>query len=184
LDWFQSGSYTSDSLLPGDEVKVVCCPCQHFSGRSLTDKNDTLWASWAIITPKCRYFFGGDTGLNAVPKDATPEQLKELPFCPAFKHIGHFLGPFDLSSIPIGAYSPRWIMSPVHLNPSDAVRVHMLIKSKQSIGMHWGTFILTDEPIWDPPKKLAEALKENNLSAGEFVAIHHGQTQAFPLINN
>lgn len=62
-----------------------------------------------------------------------------VPCCPAFKEIGERIGPFDLSMIPIGAYSPRWFMSPVHCSPEDAVMVHLDIKSKRSVGMHWGT---------------------------------------------
>jgi len=105
-------------------VKVICTPCQHFTGRSLTDHYKTLWASWVIESvPKTtatatsteeevgerekpvKVFFGGDTGYRYVPKGADENAM---PTCPAFKEIGERIGPFDLSMIPIGAYSPRW----------------------------------------------------------------------------
>ena len=77
-----------------------------------------------------------DTGYRYVPNGHDED---DMPHCPAFKEIGERIGPFDFSMIPIGAYSPRWFMSPIHCSPEDAVRVHEDIKSKRSVGMHWGT---------------------------------------------
>lgn len=115
LDWWGSSKI-------GD-VEFVCTPCQHFSGRTLWDRNKTLWSSWVVKSPNASFFFGGDTGYRSVPKDHKGP-LDSLPVCPAFKEIGEKLGPFDLSAIPIGAYSPRWFMSPIHCDPEDAVCVH------------------------------------------------------------
>jgi len=86
-----------------------------------------------------------------------------LPTCPVFKEIGERYGPFDLACIPIGAYSPRWFMSAIHSNPEDAVNIHIDIRSRQSVGMHWGTFCLTDEPVWEPPEVLKAELKEKKI---------------------
>lgn len=121
------------------------------------------------------FYFAGDTGLRYVPKDHTGP-LSTLPKCPAFKEIGDKLGPFDLSAIPIGAYSPRWFMSPIHLDPEDAVEVHKDVRSKKSVGMHWGTFILTDEPVTEPPIRLKEEAKKGGLGEEEFVVINIGET--------
>jgi N-acyl-phosphatidylethanolamine-hydrolysing phospholipase D len=91
--------------------------------------------------PTLRFFFSGDTGYRTVPKGFvdTPENRAALPCCPSFAAIGEALGPFDLSAIGIGAYSPRWFMSAVHLDPIDAVDVHRDVRSRRSFGIHWGT---------------------------------------------
>jgi len=70
-------------------------------------------------------------------------------------------------------------MSPVHLNPEDAVNVHMDIRSRKSVGMHYGTFYLTDEPIWEPSELLAQELKQKNLMADCFITLKHGETRSF-----
>ncbi|KAJ3414793.1 hypothetical protein HDV05_006040 [Chytridiales sp. JEL 0842] len=156
---------------------VICCtPCQHFTGRTLWDRNETLWSSWGLLTNEGRFWFGGDTGYRNVPKGYPEEDVDKLPHCPAFKEIGHKYGPFDLSAIPIGAYSPRSFMSSIHCNPYDAVEVHVDVKSKKSVGIHWGTFILTDEPVKDPPKVLKEALGKKGLKEEEFGVLEIGET--------
>jgi len=175
LDWWQEHVYARKDK---PDIKVVCTPCQHFSGRTLFDLNTTLWASWSIIGPTRRFFFAGDTGYRSVPKDTPPADEAKLPICPEFKEIGRRFGPFDLSAIPIGAYSPRWFMSPVHLNPEDAVDVHVDVQSRHTIGMHWGTFVLTDEPVEEPPIRLADALKQRGLSGDAFHTLKHGETFA------
>lgn len=105
-----------------------------------------------------------DTGYRAVPeesngKDDYSPEYSSLPVCPAFKQIGKHQGPFDLGLIPIGAYDPRWIMSSMHANPMDAVNIMIDTKCQKALGMHWGTWVLTDEDVNEPPKKLREALK-------------------------
>ena len=137
----------------------VCTPTQHFSGRGLFDRNETLWCSWAVIGENKRFWFAGDTG-----------------YFSKFKNIGDKYGPFDLSAIPIGAYEPRWFMKPMHVNPDEAVQIHLDVKSKMTIGIHWGTFILTDEPIEEPREKLQESIISRKLIEREFIAINHGQT--------
>ncbi|KAF9996448.1 hypothetical protein BGZ65_007961, partial [Modicella reniformis] len=163
-----------------NKVKVTCTPCQHFTGRSIHDHYKTLWASWVVQTvPKhesekdIKVFFGGDTGYRFVPKGADENKV---PHCPVFKEIGDRIGPFDLSMLPIGAYSPRWFMSPVHCSPEDAVRVHEDIKSKRSIGMHWGTWVLTDEDLSEPPRRLEAEMKNRGHDPATFNTIHIGET--------
>jgi N-acyl-phosphatidylethanolamine-hydrolysing phospholipase D len=151
MDWW-------DSCQDGD-LKVIAVPVQHWSQRGLFSRNKTLWAGWVIDSNGFRFIFVGDTG-----------------YTPYFKEIGEKLGPFDLAAIPIGAYEPRWFMARHHVNPEESVQIHKDIGSKKSVAIHWGTFILTDEPLDEPPKRLAAALRENAISADDFVVLAHGQT--------
>jgi N-acyl-phosphatidylethanolamine-hydrolysing phospholipase D len=182
MDWWESTQFTNTEK--EKQAQVVFVPCQHFSGRSLTDRCQTLWGSWVVIGPNHRMYFAGDTGITSIPSGVTlAEEIsspEKFPMCPAFEQIGKKYGPFDLGCIPIGAYNPRELMSPVHLNPNDAVQVHKFVRSKQSIAMHWGTFTLTDEPILEPPQLLSEALSRNNLNPSEFITLKHGETRSFP----
>ncbi|ORZ17022.1 beta-lactamase superfamily domain-domain-containing protein [Absidia repens] len=194
LDLSQSTSMTASSS--NDQLKLICTPCQHFSGRTLWDRNKTLWASWCVegihdgVSNRGKVFFGGDTGYRSVPITAGKENehdeeyLQTLPHCPAFKDIGDEIGPFDISLIPIGAYSPRWFMSTIHCSPEDAVRVHEDVKSKHSIGIHWGTFALTDEPAHDPPKRLKLALEKRGHSINDFNVLKLGESYVSSTKNN
>ncbi|KAM0793150.1 hypothetical protein ACM66B_000625 [Microbotryomycetes sp. NB124-2] len=187
LDWWQARQMT---VKLGDEqqqqtesvFKITCTPCQHFANRGLFDRNQTLWASWAVEqidssnTRKASLWFAGDTGLRSVEKNMTREDEDALPRCPAFKEIGDKLGPFDAACIPIGAYSPRPFMSRVHCSPEDAVELHQMTKSRKSVGMHWGTWILTDEEFNEPPKRLKKALIDKQIDTQEFVTVDIGET--------
>jgi len=155
-------------------LRIACTPCQHFSGRGLLDRNATLWSSWCLIHPKGgRFYFAGDTGYRHVPNHTNED---DAPTCPAFKEIGERYGPFDLATIPIGAYYPRDFMSPVHANPEDAVRIHQDVKSRKSIGMHWGTFPMTAEPVFEPPELLKKACEKHELKEGTFITVKIGET--------
>ncbi len=140
-------------------LEIIAVPAQHWSKRLLESANTTLWAGWVIRSKSFRFFFAGDSGYNS-----------------HFKEIGRTFGPFDLCAIPIGAYEPRWFMRTHHMNPREAVQVHLDVRSRKSVGIHWGTFKLTDEPLDEPPKKLANARKEKNVPEDEFEVLKHGQT--------
>lgn len=136
LDWWQSRS-----LGP---ISAVCTPAQHFSGRYPWNRDSTLWCGWVIHIGSRHFFFAGDTGLH-----------------PAFSQIAGRLGPFDAAILPIGAYEPRWFMQPVHMSPEDAVSAYsQLVRGTNGdcifIPSHWGTFRLTDEPLTEPPRRLAQ----------------------------
>lgn len=125
-----------------------------------------------------------DTGYRAVPElpdnvdDYAPEY--DLPICPAFKQVGEYRGPFDLGLIPIGAYQPRWIMSPMHANPHDSVRIFQDTKCRKALGMHWGTWVLTEEDVLEPPRKLKEALKKHEIpEEGVFDVCDIGESREF-----
>ncbi len=151
LDWWQNAHLGA--------VQVTCVPAQHFSIRTPFDANRTLWAGFVLDTPAGRIFFAGDTG-----------------YSPDFKEIGDRLGPMRLALIPIGGYMPRWFMQPVHVNPPEAVRVHQDVQSRLSIGMHWGTFPLTEEPWSEPPAYLRKAVAAAGLARESFVTVALGRT--------
>lgn len=116
--------------------------------------------------------------LPAGTDDHAPEY--DFPSCPAFKQIGQFRGPFDLGLIPIGAYSPRWFMSPMHADPDDAVQIFRDTKCKRAMAIHWGTWVLTDEDVLEPPKKLKEALtKYGYPEVGAFDVCDIGESREF-----
>ncbi|SCV68886.1 BQ2448_1007 [Microbotryum intermedium] len=161
-----------------EKLRVVCTPCQHFTGRSSFDRNATLWASWAIVAQRSRVWFGGDTGYKAVPRGVKPEDEEGLPTCPVFKEIGQRFGGFDFAMIPIGAYSPRWFMSRVHANPSDAVQIHQDVQSRQSAPMHFATFVLTDEELTEPPRLLRQECEKRGIQEADFRVSGFGETVA------
>ncbi|KAG8926455.1 hypothetical protein FRC02_008873 [Tulasnella sp. 418] len=168
-------------------VAVTSTPCQHFTGRGLLDRFKSLWSSWAIedygvgynqttgqtSTPGVKAWFAGDTGYRAV---LDGEDEEKVPTCPEFKKIGERFGGFDLAFIPIGAYLPRHIMSMVHCAPQDSVRLFQDVRAKRAIGMHWGTWILTNEPVLDPPKRLAEECAKVGIAPGAFDVCGLGET--------
>lgn len=200
LDWWEGREFT---LSPSTEKPTVskkdlgeereksisasisCLPCQHTSARTPFDQSHTLWASWAIESGGKKVWFGGDTGYRAVPKlaegadDYAPEL--DLPRCPAFEQIGKLRGPFDLSLIPIGAYDPRWVFSSMHANPFDSVEIFKDTQSKKAMGIHWGTWVLTEEDVLAPPKLLKKALSRSGIpETGVFDTCDIGGSREFP----
>ena len=142
-------------------------PVQHWSARSLNDRFQTLWGGWAVTTTDnakmpLSFFFAGDTGYS---RD--------------FEDIGKRFAPFDLALLPIGAYAPRWFMKAQHVDPGEAVKIHQNVQARRSIGIHWGTFELTDESLDEPPKALEQELKKANIPAADFVALKHGEMLRF-----
>ncbi|KAG8525879.1 uncharacterized protein KY384_000639 [Bacidia gigantensis] len=138
---------------------------------------------------KVAVFFGGDTGYRSVPQlpkdvdDYGPDQ--QYPHCPAFKEIGAYQGPFDLGLIPIGAYDPRHIMSPMHANPFDSVNIFKDTKCKRAMGIHWGTWVLTEEDVLEPPMLLKQALSRSDIQTeGIFDVCDIGEMRSFELYRN
>lgn len=160
-----SAPISSEKTITG---RIACLPCQHISARGLTDRAATLWSSWSVTSGGKSVYFGGDTGYRAVPKssegqDDWSDAYAHLPTCPAFKDIGRLRGPFDLGLIPIGAYMPRWVMSPMHANPRDAVEIFRDTRCKRALGIHWGTWVLTEEDVLEPPRLLKKALAHHSI---------------------
>jgi len=141
-------------------VKIHCVPVQHWSKRTLTDRDQTLWAGWVFEHPTLRAFFAGDTGYS---KD--------------FADIARRFGSFDFAAIPIGAYEPRWFMQPYHVDPAESVQIFEDIHARAALGIHWGTFELTDESLDEPPRALARALHEKSIPPERFFVLKHGETR-------
>ena len=153
FDWWESAD-----LWGG---RVTCVPAQHFSSRTLWDRDRTLWCGWVIESGGTKIYFAGDTG-----------------YCPVFREISLRFGPMDLAMIPIGAYEPRWFMKSMHVNPEEAVQIHMDVRARKSVACHWGTFCLTDEPMGEPPERLRAALARAGVSEGAFVIPKIGESVA------
>jgi L-ascorbate metabolism protein UlaG (beta-lactamase superfamily) len=117
-------------------LTLTCTEARHFSGRSLR-RNTTLWSSWALAGPRHRVFFGGDTG-----------------YTPAFADIGAEHGPFDLTLLPIGAFSDRWPL--IHMTPEEAVRAHRDLAGGGGllVPVHWATFNLGFHTWAEPARRL------------------------------
>lgn len=160
---------------------IGALPCQHTSARTPFDRAKTLWASWSVESGGKKVWFAGDTGYRSVPHlppgtDEYAPHLAHLPVCPAFAHIGQLRGPFDLGLIPIGAYAPRWLFSPMHADPRDAVEIFRDTRCSEALGMHWGTWVLTEEDVLEPPRKLAEACRVRGVE-GRFGVLDIGESR-------
>ncbi|ODO07686.1 hypothetical protein I350_03257 [Cryptococcus amylolentus CBS 6273] len=184
LDWWEGRRVVVDGV---GEVEMTCstslAPCQHTSSRYLWDKDNSLWSSWVAKDVRPGVFFGGDTGYCSLPShshhSAHLPPPPSLSYCPAFKDIGTKLGPFTLGLIPIGAYFPRMSMSGMHASPGDSVRIFRDTKCKQALGIHWGTFRMTVEPLTEPPEMLAAAVREAGLEEGVFGVCAIGETRGY-----
>ena len=152
-DWWQSRAVGA--------LRFTLVPAQHWSKRTLWDANKTLWGGWVMEGGGLRIIHTGDLGYSRDARD-----------------IGERLGPFDLALIPIGAYAPRWFMKTHHVDPPEAVQVRHDLHAARAIGMHWGTFEhLTDEPLDEPPRRLADARAAAGLRAEQFDVMAVGETR-------
>lgn len=154
LDWQESTQLGN--------LEIVFTECRHRSGRGVSDQMKTLWGSFVVKTSAGTLYFAGDTGYG-----------------PHLKEAGEQYGPFRLALLPIGAYEPRWFMADVHLNPEEAVKAHLDLRSERSIGMHFGTFQLTYEGIDAPLLDLAAAREKHGVSSTEFDVLEVGETTLF-----
>jgi len=149
LDWWQS--------LNINEIEITATPANHFSSRGAFDRNTSLWCGFVLASANKKIYFLGDSGYSKI-----------------FKEIGEKLGPMDLSLIPIGAYMPRWFMSPIHISPEEAVQVHLDVLSKKSVAMHFGTFALADDNPERAISELKTARCTKGISDSDFSIIKEG----------
>ncbi len=156
LDWWQA------TIVAG--LRVTATPARHFSARGLFDRNRALWGGFMIDAQAGRILFAGDSGAG-----------------PHWREIRSRLSAPGLALLPIGAYEPRWFMAPVHMDPAEAVQAHLDLGALRSIGMHFGTFQLTDEAIDAPAMALARAASAANLDAAEFSTLGFGETRLLSL---
>jgi len=146
------------------DVDVIVERNHHWGSRWFTDRNRALWSAFTIRTPSGNIFFAGDTGWG----DGTWVRQ-------AARH-----GPFRLAIIPIGAYEPRDVMRNNHVNPEEAFRIFEILDPAMALGMHWGTFQLTFEPIEAPREALAGLLARRRVSPDRFVAPEAGLSFRVP----
>ena len=179
-----TGAADQEKSAPSISARIGCLPAQHASARTAFDKDTTLWASWSVESGGKKVWFGGDTGYRSVPQlpegvdDYGPDQ--NHPRCPAFKQIGDLRGPFDLGLIPIAAYAPRWVFSHMHANPMDAVNIFKDTQCRRAMAIHWGTWVLTEEDVMEPPRHLKEALRRYEIpEQGVFDTCDIGESREF-----
>lgn len=155
LDWHQTR--------PAAGLEVTGLPAIHFSGRSLFDRNETLWSGFMIRSGQRKVYFAGDTGLG-----------------PIFHQLGQKYGPFDLGLVPIGAYEPQAMMQPVHTNPEEAVELARMLRVGTMVGMHWGTVALADEPRFEPGPRFIKAAQNRGFGEDRAWVMPIGQTKILP----
>ena len=151
FDWWQQTMH--------ENARITFTPAQHWSGRSLGGRNRTLWGGFAIETTERRAMFAGDTG-----------------YWRHFREIRARFGRMDLALLPIGAYEPRWFMADQHMDPDEAVRAHLDLEARLSVGMHFGCFQLTDEGIDAPVLALEQARQTHGVLREAFRAPETGET--------
>lgn len=137
MDWMQTASV-------GTDCTITALPARHFSGRGLTNRNHTLWSSFAIKGSKHNIYFGADSGWH-----------------PGFKEIGEQFGPFDLTMLEVGASNPSW--PDIHMGPDKATDAHLALKGRIMIPIHWGTFNLALHAWREPVESSLTFAKEKDI---------------------
>jgi len=155
LDWGESFA------LPG--VTIHCVPALHFSSRGIFDRNKTLWCGYVIECGERLIYFAGDTAFGS-----------------HFAWIREKFGAPHLALLPIGAYEPRWFMSPVHMAPDDAVRAHEILNAGTSIAIHHGTFQLADEGVDAPEERLTGCERPEPFLIPSFLVLKNGEFAEIP----
>jgi len=153
MDWY-------DEIKVKEDLKVTLLPAVHWSKRSLTDTNKTLWGNFLIEYKNIKIFFACDTGYGNV-----------------YKELGEKYGPIDLTMINIGAYNfkPMFDKSIYHTTPEEALNIAQDLKSKKIIGMHWGTFVLSLEPIMEPPIRFKDSAEKYGFQKNDTIIFKIGQ---------
>ena len=156
LDWYEK-------IKINDELQITLLPAVHWSKRSLFDTNKTLWGNFLIEYKDKKILFGCDTGVGGI-----------------YKELGDKYGPIDITFINIGAYNffpimPQKDKSVYHTNPEEALGLARDLKSKKVIGMHWGTVILSLEPIMEPPERFKNNAEKFGFKKNDAIIFKIGQ---------
>jgi L-ascorbate metabolism protein UlaG (beta-lactamase superfamily) len=149
-----AGDWGDRIALPrGAEAVIV--PAYHWSARGLGDRRMALWGGFILRTPSGQIYFAGDTGYG----DGA-----------IFRAMRNDHGPTDVALIPIGAYAPRWFMAAQHTDPGEAMQIMRDLEARYAIGIHWGSFRLTDEAREEPVTLLRQALRAHGIDETRFPA--------------
>lgn len=151
MDWWDKESLSS-------EIKLVAVPAQHFSARAISDRNKSLWCGFVLETSRGDIYIAGDTAYGKFI-----EKIKEK------------YSKFILGFIPIGAFRPEWLMSPVHISPDDAFLVHKELNIETSVAIHFGTFKLSDDGQDESPNRIRDLVKASGSKAVDFRVLENGQ---------
>jgi L-ascorbate metabolism protein UlaG (beta-lactamase superfamily) len=149
-------------IRPDAQVHIV--PATHWSSRGIRDRRMALWGGFMVRARGRLVYFAGDTGYGTGR---------------IFRAMRERFGPTDLALIPIGAYDPRWFMAAQHTDPEEAIRIMRDLDARAAVGIHWGTFKLTDEPRDDPAERLATGLAAAGIEAKAFVAMQPADVLEF-----
>ena len=155
MDWYDESKF--------NDLKITLLPAVHWSKRTFWDTNKTLWGNFLIEHNGRKIFFACDTGYGDIYKD-----------------LGKKYGPIDLTMINIGAYDfrPMFNKSIYHTTPEEALNIAQDLKSKKVLGMHWGTFVLSLEPIMDPPKRFEDNAINYGFDKGDAIIFKIGQIES------
>jgi L-ascorbate metabolism protein UlaG (beta-lactamase superfamily) len=165
--WFNAEGITNVAELPWwrsatlGALNITAVPAKHWSKRWAFGHEDAGWGGFVIASPAGTLYFAGDTGYD----DSH------------FKEIGERFPGIDVALIPIGAYHPREVFGRYHVDPQEAIRIHREVSAKRSIGMHWGAFKLTMEPLDEPPQLLAKDAAAAGMPPEEFSTMRIGETR-------
>ena len=159
MDWY-------DEIKINENLKITLLPAVHWSKRSLTDTNKTLWGNFLLEYKDKKILFACDTGVGNI-----------------YKELGNKFGPIDLTLINIGAYNfypmmPYKDKSSYHANPEEALSIAKDLKSKKVIGMHWGTFVLSLEPIMEPPVRFKNNAEKYGFKKEDALIFKIGEIQS------
>ena len=160
MDWYEE-------IKINDHLKITFLPAVHWSKRSLTDTNKTLWGNFLIKYKNMKILFACDTGYGNI-----------------YKEIGEKYGPIDITMINIGAYDfrPMFDRSIYHTTPEEALNVAQDLKSKKVLGMHWGTFVLSLEPIMEPPIRFKENAEKFGFKKEDAITFKIGEINSLKSI--
>ncbi len=153
MDWWRT--------LDLDGVAFTFVPAKHFSGRGLRDRNKSLYGGWVIQDRNRTVYHVGDSG-----------------YFDGFREIGDRFPKIDVACLPVGAYEPRWFMAPFHVNPEEAGQAFLDTRAQKFLPIHWGTFRLSDEPMDEPPVRVARFFEERKIAPERFLNPSLGETLA------
>lgn len=143
-----------------DGIRITCVPAKHFSGRTLWDRNRSLYCGYVIESGDRAVYFAGDSG-----------------YAPLFRSLGEQFR-IDVALLPIGAYRPRQWFREIHMDPAEAVQAFIDLRAKHLVPIHWGTFKISDEPMSEPPRLLLQEAQANGI-LNKVHIVRNGETFSF-----